>query len=105
MAVGTSLVVVAINSATSLIARGATAQFDWSVIVPFAVAAMLGAVLRASGRRPPPGRTTAARAFAVLLLPVAAYTVWHSVHDLRDPVAVASAAVAPLFVLTHPRPT
>lgn len=94
MAVGTSLVVVAINSATSLIARGATAQFDWSVIVPFAVAAMLGAVLgRRVADRLPAARLR--RAFAVLLLLVAAYTVWHSVHDLRDPVAVASAAVAP----------
>lgn len=92
LAVGTSLVIVVINSGTALLARGATAEFEWSVIIPFAVAAMLGAVLgrRVADRLP---AEQLRGAFAVLLLLVATYTVWHSVEDLRHPTAAAYHAV------------
>jgi len=90
MAVGTSLVVVSINAATALLARSTTAEFDWSVIIPFALAAMAGTV----GGRHVADRLPAAqlkRAFAVLLVLVATYTLWHSVDDLRHPEAPAAA--------------
>ena len=41
-AIGTSLVVVAINSAVALVARLGRAHLDWQVVVAFTVAAVLG---------------------------------------------------------------
>lgn len=93
-AVGTSLVIVALNSASSLLARSATAEFDWSVIVPFALAATLATVLgRRLADRLPAARLRAG--FAVLLLVVAGYTGWQSISDLADnPASAASASVS-----------
>ncbi len=68
-AVGTSLLIIAINSAAALATRAGVAQFDWPVLVPFTVAAVgasfAGKLVadRCSGR-------TLSRAFAVLLLVV-----------------------------------
>ena len=81
LAVGTSLLIVAFNSATSLIARVATADFDWGVIVPFTIAAVAATFV---GKRVA-DRISAGRlkqAFAVLLLLVAAYTAWQSATGL-----------------------
>lgn len=72
-AVGTSLVIVALNSATALASRAGIAQFDWGVIVPFALAAMAATM---AGRRVAdrlPNRQLR-RGFAVLLVGVALYT-------------------------------
>lgn len=45
VAVGTSLVVIAVNSAVALAARlGTPAQLNWGVVIPFALFAVLGAV-------------------------------------------------------------
>lgn len=44
-AIGTSLVVVAINSATALWARLGTTSIDWSIALPFTVAAVIGVQL------------------------------------------------------------
>lgn len=70
-AVGTSLLVITVNSLAALAARTGTAgQADWAVIAPFAGAAILGAwdgkrlAAKISGR-------TLQRIFAFVLLAVA----------------------------------
>lgn len=73
-AVGTSLLVISLNSGVALLARGGHEQFHWSIIIPFTLAAVTGSLggrrvaVRASG-------TSLTRAFAVLLLAVAAYVL------------------------------
>jgi hypothetical protein len=72
-AIGTSLLVVAINTAVALAARLATTTVDWDVTLPFTVAAIAGVL--AGGRvadRLDPERSL--RWFAALLVAVAAYT-------------------------------
>lgn len=83
-AVGTSLLVVAINSATSLAARAGSTHFDWELIVPFTLAAMAATTVgkRVADRLP---NRTLGRGFAVLLLVVAAYTGVHSAIQLVNP--------------------
>lgn len=44
VAAATSLLIIAINSAASLVARAGTAHFRWSIIVPFTIAAMLASL-------------------------------------------------------------
>lgn len=80
-AVGTSLLVIAINSAASLAARAGQAHLDWAVIVPLTLTAMAGSVAgrRIAGRLPGAILT---RAFAVLLLAVAAYVAAGSLLTL-----------------------
>lgn len=71
-AVGTSLLVIMVNSLAALGARAGTGtQLDWTVIAPFTVAAVLGAW---HGRRlsSKVGDRTLQRLFAHLLLAVAA---------------------------------
>jgi uncharacterized membrane protein YfcA len=73
-AIGTALLVIAVNSAGSLVARAVwNAHMDWSVIVPFTLAAIVGTVVgrRLAGGLPAPILT---RAFAGLLIVVALYT-------------------------------
>jgi uncharacterized membrane protein YfcA len=71
-AVGTSLLIIAINSAAALAARSTHATFDWAVIVPFTLAAVTGTF---GGRRVAQRVSGPAlvRAFALLLLLVAGY--------------------------------
>lgn len=80
-AVGTSLLIVALNSATSLVSRLPTATFDWSVIIPFTLAAMLATLAgkRVADRLPAP---TLKQGFAALLVLVALYTGWQSATGL-----------------------
>ena len=78
-AVGTSLLVIAINSATALAARVShgTSDLDWGLIATFTAAAVVGSLL--GGRiasRANPRHLTAA--FAVLLVAVALYTAARS---------------------------
>jgi hypothetical protein len=77
IAVGTSLLIIALNSASALAARAGSAHFDWAVIVPFTLAAMAGTVVgrRIADRLP---NATLNRAFAVLLLLVAAFVGIHN---------------------------
>lgn len=77
VATGTSLLVIALNSASSLVARAGDLSVDWTVVVPFTVAAMAGSAVgrRVAGRLP--GRVLQ-RAFAVLLLAVAAFVLVES---------------------------
>jgi uncharacterized membrane protein YfcA len=76
-AIGTSLVVVAINAAVALSARVATSTIDWPTTIPFAVAAVAGVVTggrvadRLDARR-------SLRWFAGLLVAVACYTAVRS---------------------------
>lgn len=72
-AVGTSLVVIALNAATALAARMVGGgHIDWSVAWPFTIAGLVGVVLgTALVKRIPADRLT--RAFAVLLIVVAAW--------------------------------
>jgi uncharacterized protein len=72
-AIGTSLLVIVINSTTALSTRIATASIDWAVTIPFVVTAIAGVLV--GGRiadRLDPKRSL--RWFAALLLAVAIYT-------------------------------
>lgn len=73
-AVGTSLVVISLNSAVALLARGGQDSFHWAVIVPFTLAAIAGsgAGRKVADRVDGPHLT---RGFAVLLLLVAGYVL------------------------------
>lgn len=82
IAVGTSLVVIAVNSATALVARAdAGVQLDWGVIAGFTAAAVVGSLIggrfasRVSGQ-------VLIRAFVVLLVAVATYTAVQSIPML-----------------------
>jgi hypothetical protein len=73
-AVGTSLLIIAINSAAALATRVAGSHVDWAVILPFAVAASVAAVAgqRSSARF---RATTLQRAFAGLLVVLATWVL------------------------------
>ena len=81
VAVGTSLLVIAINSAAALAARVGHQTFHWSVIVPFTLAAIVGSLAgrRASERMRP---DTLARAFSGLLIAIAIYVTVRSLSAL-----------------------
>ncbi len=77
IAVGTSLLVIAVNCGVSLTSRLATTGVDWRVALPFTAAGLVGAVAGnhlASRARAP----TLLRWFAVLLVAVATYTLVRS---------------------------
>lgn len=77
-AVATSLLVVAINSGSALASRlGHGVDLDWPVIWLFTAGAVAGGLLGAALSRRLPDRTLS-RAFAVLLVVVAAYTLARS---------------------------
>lgn len=80
-AVGTSLLIVALNSGTALLSRVGGPAVDWSVVVPFALAAMAATVAgkKVADRLPERGLSLG---FAVLLVLVAGYTAWQSVPGL-----------------------
>ncbi len=73
-AVGTSLLIISVNSGVALLARSGHQRFHWSVIVPFTLAAIAGST---AGKRIA-DRVSGAQltqAFAVLLLAVAGYVL------------------------------
>jgi hypothetical protein len=72
-AIGTSLLVIALNSATALLAHTASAAPDWSVVGPLAAAALVGTAVGTRAARRVPARVLT-RAFAVLLVGVAVAT-------------------------------
>jgi uncharacterized membrane protein YfcA len=82
VAVGTSLLVIAINSTSALVSRmGTGVHLDWALIGVFTLAAIVGSVL--GGRlatRVRPERLTAA--FTALLVVVALYTAVRSLPQL-----------------------
>ncbi len=72
VAVGTSLLIIVFNSVVSLMSRVGHQHFDWSVIVPVSLAAILGSLAgkRVADRLP---QRVLSRAFAILVLLVALY--------------------------------
>ena len=82
VAVGTSLLVIAINSGTSLVARaGGGIDIDWTVVGVFTAAAVIGSLLGA--RIATRARPEALRiAFAVLIIAVGLYTAARSIPAL-----------------------
>ena len=72
-AIGTSLLVIAINSAVALSTRLATTSIDWAVALPFTISAVAGVLAgkRIADRLDP---KLSIRWFAALLVGVAAYT-------------------------------
>lgn len=80
-AVGTSLLVIAINATVALAARVGAGSFEWEVIVPFTIAGMFGVL---TGNRVA-NRVAAERLvrwFALLLVAVACYTAIQSLTAL-----------------------
>jgi uncharacterized membrane protein YfcA len=80
-AIGTSLLVIAINSAVALATRLATTSIDWHITLPFTIAAVAGVL--SGGKvadRLDPERSL--RWFAGLLVAVAAYTAIRAGSDL-----------------------
>jgi uncharacterized membrane protein YfcA len=72
-AIGTSLLVIAINSTVALSARVATTTIDWGVTAPFTIAAVAGVLTgsQVAGRLDP---ERSLRWFAGLLAAIAVYT-------------------------------
>jgi uncharacterized membrane protein YfcA len=81
VAVGTSLLVIALNAAVALVARVGQAGLDWALIAPFTAAAVLASFggTRLADRLP---ATTLTRAFAVLLVLLAVYVAVRAVLGL-----------------------
>ena len=80
-AVGTSMVVIVINSMVALGARIGTGGIEWSVVLPFAVSSVAGVLTgsRLAARGDP---SSLQRWFAALLVAVAVYTASRSVLAL-----------------------
>lgn len=81
IAVGTSLLVIAINGAASLAARSGAETFHWAVIVPFTAAAIVASLAGARVAEKTSGPSLT-RAFAVLLVAVASYVIIRSALSL-----------------------
>jgi uncharacterized membrane protein YfcA len=80
-AVGTSLLVIAVNSTVALATRLPGGTVDWSVVVPFTVASLIGVVVGshlASTRDP----SFLQKWFVILLVVVACYTATRSIIAL-----------------------
>jgi uncharacterized membrane protein YfcA len=78
VAIGTSLLVIAINSTAALLSRMATAGVDWHVALPFAGTALVGSIIgkRIADRLP---AATLIGWFVALLVLVATYMAIQSV--------------------------
>lgn len=76
-AVGTSLLVITINSVVALTTRLQTGSIEWGTVVPFAVASLIGVVVggRLAATRDP---SSLQRWFVMLLVAVAIYTAVRS---------------------------
>ncbi len=81
-AVGTSLLVIVVNSAVALAGRAATTGIDWAVAAPFTLAGLLGVSVgkRLADRVP---TATLARWFVGLLVAVAAYVAIRAGLSMR----------------------
>lgn len=76
-AVGTSLLVIVVNSLVALVMRAGAGGIEWGVVAPFAVSSLAGVLVggRLAGTRDP---RALQRAFVVLLVIVALYTATSS---------------------------
>jgi hypothetical protein len=81
VAVGTSLLVIAVNAASALVVRLPWVELDWAVVAPFTAAAVAGSLAgtRAADRVHP---DTLTRAFAVLLALLGFYVAVNSLAAL-----------------------
>ncbi len=81
VAVGTSLLVIVINSGAAIAARVGVETFDWSLIVPVTAAAVVATLVgkMITDRVPSPAL---GRIFAVMLVLLAGYTATRSVLEL-----------------------
>ncbi len=81
-AIGTSLLVITINSVVALSTRLQTGSIEWGTVVPFTVASLLGVIV---GSRLASTRDSSSlqRWFVALLVIVAGYTAVHSGLALR----------------------
>ena len=81
VAIGTSLLVITINSAVALASRIATTTIDWAVTIPFTLSAVVGVLVggRLAGRLDP---QKSLRWFALLLVGVAVYTAAKAIVGL-----------------------
>ncbi|MFN0028988.1 MAG: sulfite exporter TauE/SafE family protein [Acidimicrobiales bacterium] len=80
-AVGTSLLVIAINTAVALSQRLGTSAIEWAVAVPFGIAAVAGVGVGSRLTDRVPARSLT-RWFVILLIGVAGYTATRSVLAL-----------------------
>jgi uncharacterized membrane protein YfcA len=80
-AVGTSLLVIAVNSTVALTTRLPSGSVDWGTVVPFTIASLIGVFVgsRLASTRDP---SVLQKWFVVLLVVVAAYTAVSSVLAL-----------------------
>jgi uncharacterized membrane protein YfcA len=82
IAVGTSLAVIAINSAAAFVTRvSGGAHLDWVPVIALTVAAVVGSMLGARVASRVDARKLG-MAFSVLLVAVAVYTAWQSLPAL-----------------------
>ena len=81
LAIGTSLLIIVLNAASSMVARLGDLQLDWAIIAPFTVAAIAGTLL---GKRVADALSGAVltRAFAVMLVLVGGFVAVESVGAL-----------------------
>jgi uncharacterized protein len=81
-AIGTSLLVIAVNSAVALSTRLQPGSIDWGTVVPFTLASLLGVIVgsRLASTRDP---ISLQRWFVALLVVVAIYTATRSGLALR----------------------
>lgn len=81
-AIGTSLLVIAINSAVALSTRLQGGSIEWGTVIPFTIASLLGVIVgsRLAGTR---DSSSLQRWFVVLLVVVATYTAVQSGLALR----------------------
>ncbi|GAA1891805.1 sulfite exporter TauE/SafE family protein [Paeniglutamicibacter psychrophenolicus] len=77
LAIGTSLVIIVINSVGGFISHLGNLEFDWSVTAAFAVAAMAASLLAGRVGRSLPEKLLK-RGFAVLVLLVAVYVAFQA---------------------------
>ncbi len=82
-AAATSLLIIIINSTASLIARTGHANFDWAIIIPFAVAAMLASLAgkTIAGKLPEIALT---RIFAGMLIAIALFVATQNILELAS---------------------
>lgn len=80
-ATGTSLLVIAVNSAVALAMRGGLSTIDWSIVAPFTVSAVGGVLLgrRVADRVPARTLTTA---LTILIVTVALWTAARGLSGL-----------------------
>jgi uncharacterized membrane protein YfcA len=81
VAAATSLLIIAINSAASLLARAGTAHFHWAIIVPFTIAAMAASLggKAIAGKLPDKMLT---RIFAAMLIAIGLFVAIQNITQI-----------------------